>query len=97
MDLSKRRMVINAFFNSQFNYCPLTWMCHKRTTNRKINRLHERCLRIICNDKQSSLLLEKGSSVFIHDTNIKCPVTEMYKVSNGLSPPLVSNIFTHKK
>ena len=23
MDLSKRRMVMNAFFNSQFNYCPL--------------------------------------------------------------------------
>ena len=47
MDLSKRRMVMNAFFNSQFNYCPLIWMCHNRTTNRKINRLHERCLRII--------------------------------------------------
>ena len=51
MDLSKRRMAMNAFFNSQFNYCPLIWMCHNRTTNRKINRLHERCLRIIYNDK----------------------------------------------
>ena len=51
MDLSKRRMVMNAFFNSQFNYCPLIWMCHNRTTNRKINWLHERCLRIIYNDK----------------------------------------------
>ena len=63
MDLSKRRMVMNAFFNSQFNYCPLIWMCHNRTTNRKINMLHERCLRIIYNDKQSSfkMLLEKDS------------------------------------
>ena len=25
---------------SQFNYCPLVWMCYKRTTNRKINRFH---------------------------------------------------------
>ena len=98
MDLSKRRMVMNAFFNSQFNYCPLIWMCHNRTTNRKINRLHERCLRIIYNDKQSSfkMLLEKDSSVSIHDKNIQCLATEMYKVSNGLSPPIVSNIFTHK-
>ena len=31
MDLSKRRMVMNAFFNSQFNYCPLIWMCHNCT------------------------------------------------------------------
>ena len=50
MDLSKRRMVMNAILNSQFNYCPLIWMCHNRTANRKMNRLHERCLRIIYND-----------------------------------------------
>ena len=40
IDLSEWRMVINAFFNSQFSYCPLIWMCHNRTTNRKVNRLH---------------------------------------------------------
>ena len=88
MDLPKRRMVMNAFFNSQLNYCPLIWMCHNRTTNRKINRLHERCFHIIYNDKQSSfkMFLEKDSSVSIHDKNIQCLATEMYKVSNGLSP-----------
>ena len=61
MDLSKRCMVMNAFFNSQFNNCPLISMCYNRTTNRKINRLHDRCLRIICNDQQSSfkMILEK--------------------------------------
>ena len=98
MDLSKRRMVMNAFFNSHFNYCPLIWMCHNRTTNRKISRLHERCLRIIYNDKQSyfKMLLEKDSSVSIHHRNIQCLATELYKVSNGLSAPVVSNIFTQK-
>ena len=60
-DLSKRRMAMNAFFNSQFNYCPPIWMCRNHMTNRKINRLHKRCLRIIYNDKQLSfkMLLEK--------------------------------------
>ena len=98
MDLSKGRMVMNAFFNSHFNYCPLIWMCHNHTKNRKINRLHERCLHVIYNDKQSSfkMLLEKNSSVSIHDKNIQCLVTKIYKVSNGLSPPIVSNIFTQK-
>ena len=42
------------------------------------------------------MLLEKDSSVSIHDRNIQCLSIEMYKVSNGLSPPLVSNIFTQK-
>ena len=54
--------------------------------------------RLVYNDKQSSfkMLLEKDSSVFIHDRNIQCLATEMFKVSNGLPPPVVSNIFTQK-
>ena len=36
------------------------------------------------------MLLEKDSSVSIYDRNI---AIEMYNVSNGLSPPVVSNIF----
>ena len=73
-------------------------MCHNRTTNRKINKLHERCLRIIYNDKQSpfKMLLEKDSSVSIHYRNIQCLAIEIYTVTNGLSPPVASNIFTQK-
>ena len=51
MTVSKRRILMNAFFKSQFSYCPLVWMCHSRYLNNKINRLHERCLRFIYNDK----------------------------------------------
>ena len=51
MDLSKRRILINAFFNTQFNFCPTIWVFHSRSLNNKIYRLHERCLRIIYNDK----------------------------------------------
>ena len=54
MDLSKRRILLNAFFISQFSYCPLVWMFHSRGKNNKINRIHERCLRIIYNDKKST-------------------------------------------
>ena len=73
MSIEKRKVVINAFFISQFSYCPLVWMCHSRTNNSIINMLHERCLRIIYNDKQSSFteLLNKDSSVSIHTKNIQ--------------------------
>ena len=66
MDLNKKRLLLNAFFMSQFNYCQLVWMCHNRTKNNKINRLHERCLRLIYNDKKSSFeqLLEIVLSLF---------------------------------
>ena len=54
--LSKRRLLMNSFFKMQFNYCPLIWMCHSRENNRKINRLHERCLRTIYNDNSHHLM-----------------------------------------
>ena len=95
MSLSKKRSLMNAFFNSQFNYCPLIWMCHSHENNNKINRLHERCLRIIYNDKRSSFnsLLEKDGSVSIHEMNFKILATEMFKVSKNLAPPQIHEIF----
>ena len=85
MSISKRRILMNAFFKSQFNYCPLVWMCHSRINNRKINRLHERCLRIIYNDKISSF--EK------HNRNLQVLVTEMFKINRGISSSIMNGIF----
>ena len=74
-------------------------MCHSRGNNRKINLLHERCLRIIYNDKQSPFteLLNKDGSVSIHIRNIQRLAIEMFKLYKGLSPPLMANIFKLRK
>ena len=73
-------------------------MCYNRTANKTISRFHERCLRTTFNAKQSSfkMPLEKDISVSIHDKCIQCLAEEMYKVSNGLSSSVVSNIYTQK-
>ena len=49
MNITKRKILMNAFFNAQFSYCPLTPMFHSGKVNNKINKLHERCLRIVHN------------------------------------------------
>ena len=94
MSLSKKHTLMNAFFNSQFNYCPLIWMCYSRENNNKINRLHERCLRIIYNGKRSSFntLLEKDGSVLIYERYIKILATKMFKVSKNIAPPQMHEI-----
>ena len=86
---------MNSFFISQFNYCPLIWMCHSRTINNKINSLHERCLRIIYNDYRSSFeyLLDRDKGVTIHLKSVRTLAIEMFKVSKNLSPQLVTEIF----
>ena len=92
LDFKKETLLINSFFISQFNYCQLIWMFHNRTKNNKINRLHERCLRLLYNDKKSSFhdLLEKDGSVSIHYRNLRALAIEMYRICNGMAPEIVT-------
>ena len=95
MNLTKRKLLMNSFFASQFNYCRLVWMCHNRTVNNKINCLHGRCLRIVYNVNKSSFqeLLDKDKGVTIHVKNVRALVVEIFKVSNNYSTSLMSEIF----
>ena len=94
----KRRIVFKSFIESQFKYCPLTWMFCSRMSNSKINRLHEKALRIVYNDYQSTYeeLLSHDNSFSIHDQNIHCLATEIYKVANDLSVGDFKNLFDFK-
>ena len=92
---SKRRLLMNSFSKTQFEICPLIWMCPSRENNRKINQLHERCRRTLYKYKQSSFneLLKKYGSISIHVQNLHVLATEMYQISNGLSTLLMKDIF----
>ena len=98
MNVDKKGMIMKAFIESQFGYCPLVWMFHSRSLNNKINRIHERALRITYNDKSSSFqkLFEKNNFVKIHHKDIKILATESYKFLQGLSPLLMNEIFVEK-
>ena len=95
MTLGNRRLVMKTFVFSQFNYCPLVWMCHSRKLNNKINRLQERALRIVYNDKSSTFyqLFEKHKSVIIHARNLQYLATEIFKVKIGIWPIIMTEIF----
>ena len=69
--------VMNAFFNAQFSYCPLTWMFHCRKLNNKIHGMHEKWLRIVYNDNTSLYeeFLEIDNSVSVHHRNIQILAT----------------------
>ena len=44
---------MKAFVDYQFRYCPLVWMFHSRTLNNRINKIHERALRIVFNNNNA--------------------------------------------
>ena len=51
MNVTKKLITMMSFIESQFGYCPLIWMFRSRGLNKKINRIHDRPLRIPYNNK----------------------------------------------
>ena len=70
---NKLRILMKAFMESQFSYCPLIWMFHSRKLNNRINGIHERALRVAFADNCSSFedLLKQDKSFTIHDRNLR--------------------------
>ena len=64
---------MNAFIIPQFSYSPLVCMFHSRTLNNRINKTHEKALRIA--DKDQTFLsfddlLKRDKSARIHQKNL---------------------------
>ena len=91
----RRKILMHAFFNSQFSYCPLVWMFHSRELNTKINNLHYRALRIVYRDETSTFeeLLLKDGSITVHHKNLHFLAIEMYKVVKGLAATFMAEAF----
>ena len=66
-------------------------MCCNRSLNTKINRLHERCLRIVYNDKKSNF------NVSIHHQDLQKLEVEIFKVFKGLSPEIINKLFQFRQ
>ena len=74
-------------------------MFHSRKLNNKINKLHERCLRLVYNNNTSTYEkpVETENSVSVHFRNVQALAIELYKVVNGFSPDIMNNVFPLKE
>ena len=95
MSTHKLRIIMKAFIESQFQYCPLVWIFHSRTINNRVNKVHERALRLVYKDDQYTFqqLLGKDNTVTIRHRNSQTVAIEMYKLQNNLSPKFMKEIF----
>ena len=91
MSCKQRLTIMNAFIMSQFSYCPLLWMCHKRLLHTQINNIHERALRIVYNDNTTSF--DKNLDLL---RNLQLIAIEIYKASNNMSTAFMSELFQIK-
>ena len=95
MSFNKRRTLMKTLIESQFNHCPLIWMFHSRAMNNKINRIHEKALKLVYSDHVIYFhqLLKKDRSFSIHHRTIGSLAIELYKFFHGLSASTMKNIF----
>ena len=63
---------MKEFMMSQFSYCPPAWICHSRTLNNKINKVYEKALRLVYEDRRSTFeeLLNIDKLVTTHHKNL---------------------------
>ena len=95
-DPVKLKLLMDAFINSQFNYCPLVCMFHDRTINSKVSKIRERALQIVCKDSGNYFVNNVNSSVTTHRRNLQLLMLEIFKTKNDLIPTFMKDIFAER-
>ena len=93
MNIEKQRIIMRRKkVNSQLA-CPLIWMIHSRTLNKRINKIHEKAMRLVYDDNVSSFdeLRNKDNSFNLQKEHPD-PWHELYKAVNKLSPTLMTYV-----
>ena len=70
-------------------------MLWSRQSNNLINKIHEQSLRISYKDQKTSYhnLLKTLNELTIHQRNLQVLMTEIFKIVNGVAPPIMNSLF----
>ena len=70
-----------------------------RYLNNALNSIHERALRLIYNDCELPFdrILQDNKQKSIHQKNIESLATEIYKFQEGLTPPIMGDLFVTRE
>ena len=76
-------------------YCHLVWHFSRASDRRKLERLQERALRAVFNNKSDTygFLLQQAKLTTLYDRRLQDILILMYKVKNGLTPKYISDLF----
>ena len=98
LDVSSRQIIYNSFIASNFNYCPLVWHFCGVTNSNKVEKIQERCLRIILKDYESSydVLLEKANVPPLLIIRLRKLLLEVYKAVHQLNTKSICDMFEVK-
>ena len=99
LSFNVKRVLINSYIISYFNYCPLVWMFSTAKSLNKIESIQKRPLQFLYNDYSISYegLLEKAGKEKMNVYRLRNLCVEIYKTINKLNPEFMKNIFKVKE
>ena len=95
LTFESKKVLVNSFIYSNFNYCPLVWHITSPNSTRMIEKIQERSLRFLYQDFNSSYdqLLKLAGKTTMLVNRMKTLSIEIYKTINQLNPIYMNVIF----
>ena len=99
LNFEGKKTLINSYFYSNCNYCPLVWMFSNAKSLNKIESLQKRTLRFLYEDYVSSYeeLLQKAGKETMKVDRSRGLCIEIYKSINNINPMYMNEIFKLRK
>ena len=90
-----RRILVQAFVLSNFNYCPLVWYFTTTNQLQKVEKIQQRALRFITDDYVSNYetLLRDTEMTTMRVRQMQNLCIEIYKTPSNLNPDYMHELF----
>ena len=98
LNTNQRKIILNNFIYSNYNYCPLVrHFCSKKSIN-KIERIQYRALQFLHNDYNSdyNTLLKKSYKCSMELRRLRMMALEISKSLNDLNPSFIKELFNKR-
>ena len=95
LDYESKIAIFNSFIKSNFNYCPLVWMCCGKRNVDRIEKLQCRAVRFVCNDFVSNYecLLDRCGMKPLHVERLQKLALEVFKCVHKICPSYMNDMF----
>ena len=99
LSFEQKKVLVNSFILSNFDYCPLVWFILFAKSLKKAENLQKRALRFLHHDYHSSYetLLHKSRKTTVNVRNLRNLCNEIFKFLNNFNPVFLKEIFCFKE
>ena len=95
----EKKTLINIYFYSNFNYCPLAWMFSSSKSLNKVESLQKRALPFFCDNYDSSyeFILKLAGKTTVNVAKLTSLCVDIFKTLNNINLAFMNEIFDFRK